>query len=66
MRRGLIGVIVAVLGVAGALVAYPAGAKPGSKDHAEKLATALKKCRKDKPKSKRRRCEIPRRQSTSR
>lgn len=49
--------IVAILGIAGALVAYPAGAKPGSRHNVQKLAKALKKCEKDKSKRKRRACE---------
>jgi hypothetical protein len=53
----LIGIIVATLGLAGALVAYPAGAKPGSRHDAQKLAKALKECKKDKSKSKRNKCE---------
>ena len=53
-RRAL---IVAIFAIAGAFVAYPAGAKPGGRYDAQKLAKALKKCRKDKSKSKRSRCE---------
>ena len=58
VRRGLIGTIVAIFGVVAALgVGYSAVAKPGNRHHAQKLAKALKKCRKDKPRSKRRTCE---------
>ena len=58
MRRGFIGTIVAIFGVAAALgVGYSAVAKPGSRHHAQKLAKALKKCRKDKPRSKRKNCQ---------
>jgi hypothetical protein len=57
VRRASIGIIVASLGLAGALVAYPAGAKPAGTHDAQKLAKALKNCRKYKPKSKRGRCE---------
>jgi hypothetical protein len=53
----LIGIIVSTLGLSGALVAYPAGAKPGSRHDAQKLAKALKKCREDKSRSKRKKCE---------
>ena len=49
--------IVAILGIAGSFVAYPAGAKPGSRHYGKELAAALKKCKKDKPQSKRKKCE---------
>ena len=62
-RRAL---IVAIFAIAGAFVAYPAGAKPGGRYDAQKLAKALKKCRKDKSKSKRERVRTrPPRRSTS-
>ena len=57
MRRVLIGAIVAILGIAGTLVAYPAGAQPGGKHDAQKLSKALKKCKKDKSKSERKKCD---------
>ena len=57
MRRALIGIVVATFGTAGALVAYPAGATLGSRHDAQKLAKALKKCKKDKSKSMRKKCE---------
>jgi hypothetical protein len=53
----LIGAIVAILGMAGALVTYPAGAQLGSRHDAQKLAKALKTCKKDKSSSKRKKCE---------
>ena len=53
-RRASIGVIVAI---AGPLVAYPAAAKPGGTRDTQKLAKALKQCRKNRSKSKRSRCE---------
>lgn len=58
MRRALFGTVVASFGIAAALsVAYSAGAKPGSSDHAQTLAKALRTCKKDTSKSKRRKCE---------
>lgn len=57
VRRALIGMIVAILGVAGAVVAYPAGAKPGSRHDQQKHAKALEKCKTDKSESKRKKCE---------
>ena len=57
MRRASTGMIVAILGIAGTFVAYPAGAKPGSRHYGKELAAALKKCKKDKPQSKRKKCE---------
>ena len=57
VRRASIGMIVAILGITGALAAYPAGAKPGSRHDGKQLAAALKKCKKDKPRSKRKKCQ---------
>ena len=58
VRRGLMGIIVAIIGIAAAFgVGFPAGARPGSRHRAQELATALKKCRHDKAKSRREKCE---------
>ena len=57
MRRALIGMIVVILAVAGALVGYPAGATPGRGQAVMKRAEALKKCKKDKSETKRKKCE---------
>jgi hypothetical protein len=39
-------------------VGYAAGAKPGSRHHAGKLAIALRECKKDKSKAERKKCEM--------
>jgi hypothetical protein len=57
-RRVLIGTIVAIFGIAGALgTGYSAGAKLGSGHGTQKLARALRACKKNRSKSKRRKCE---------
>jgi hypothetical protein len=58
VRRILIGSIVATFGIAAALSpAYSAGARPGSSHQAQRLAKALRTCQKEKPESKRKKCE---------
>ncbi len=58
MRRASFGAIVAIFGMAAALsLAYSAGAKPGSGNDRQKLAKALRTCKKDESKSKRKKCE---------
>lgn len=58
VRRVLIGGVAPIVGVAGTLgMGYSAGAKPGRSQHAQKLAGALRKCERDKSKSKREKCQ---------
>jgi hypothetical protein len=58
VRRALIGTIVATFGIVSTLgVGYSAEAKPGTSHRGQKLANALRKCEKDKSKSKRERCQ---------
>ena len=58
VRRALMGGIVAILAIVGTLgMSYSAGANSGSRQHAQKLAKALKECKKDESKSKRKKCE---------
>jgi hypothetical protein len=61
LRRGVLVdgtvALAVILGVVGTLVAYPAGAKPGSGHGTQGLATALKRCKKDRSKRNRKKCE---------
>jgi hypothetical protein len=55
---GGLAALVVILGITATLTAgYASGAKPGSRNHARKLASALKECKKDKSSAKRRKCE---------
>jgi hypothetical protein len=58
VRRVVIGTIVAIFGIGGTLgMGYSAGGRPGSSQHAQKLANALRKCEEDKSRSKREKCQ---------
>jgi hypothetical protein len=58
VRKALVGTIVAIFGVGAALgLAYSAAAKPSNSRQPQTLAKALKKCKKDKSRSRRAQCE---------